>query len=37
MNKYIEYELRKKEIQAMNLSWKEYEIAITRLAKELGI
>ena len=37
MNKYEEYERRKRELQNQNLSPKEYEKAIKKLAKELNI
>lgn len=37
MNKYEEYERRKRELQNQNLSPEEYEKAIKKLAKELKI
>lgn len=37
MNKYEEYERRKRELQNQNLSLEEYEKAIKKLAKELNI
>lgn len=37
MNKYEEYERRKRELQNQNLSPEEYEKAIKKLAKELNI
>ena len=37
MNKWKEYERRKKELQDKNLSPKEYEKAIKKLVKELGL
>lgn len=37
MNKYAEYERRKRELQNQNLSSEEYEKAIKKLAKELNI
>ena len=37
MNKYEEYERRKRELQNQNLIPEEYEKAIKKLAKELKI
>lgn len=37
MNKWQEYERRKKEIQDKNLSPEEYEKAIKKLIKELNL
>ena len=37
MNKYEEYERRKRELQNQNLSPEEYEKVIKKLAKELNI
>lgn len=37
MNKYAEYERRKRELQKQNLNSEEYEKAIKKLAKELNI
>lgn len=37
MNKYEEYERRKRELQNQNLNPEEYEKAIKKLAKELNI
>lgn len=36
-NKWVIYEQRKSELQRQNLSEKEYQDAIKRLADELGI
>ena len=37
MNKYEEYERRKRELQNQNLRPEEYEKAIKKLVKELNI
>lgn len=37
LNKYFEYERRKREIERMDLTSEEYQKAIIKLAKELKI
>lgn len=37
MNAYHEYELRKAELKALNLTPQEYEFQLEQLAKELGL
>jgi hypothetical protein len=36
-NKWLEYERRKKDLQRKNLTPEEYEEAIKKIAKELGV